>query len=202
LRNWLLTQDAFDGLLAHFDEDRGRAAEEYELTRAALVRLFRYRGCNSPHELADETIDRVARKLAEGTIVPRQELVNYFYGVARNVLREYLRDPETGSQSTDELAPAHHPAEDPEESRRFSSERVIFERRLLCLEGCLEQLPPETRTLIVTYYEGKEGAKIKNRQRLARELEVSLNSLRIRVHRLREQLETCVSTCMRQGAPG
>ncbi|HWP43187.1 MAG TPA: hypothetical protein VNO14_08140, partial [Blastocatellia bacterium] len=78
-KEWILTHDAFSGLLAHFDEDAERAAREYEIIRAALIRLFRYRGCNSPDELADETINRVARKIEEGEVIARQELSSYFY---------------------------------------------------------------------------------------------------------------------------
>jgi RNA polymerase sigma factor (sigma-70 family) len=193
-KTWLLTHEALHGLLAQFDDDPERAAGEYELIRSELVRLFRYRGCRSPQDLADVTIDRVARKLAEGASVPRTELSNYFYGVARNVLREYLRNPEAVAPPVDESTPDQ--AENPEESSRLQDARETADARLRCLEKCLEELPPETRKLVVSYYEGTESAKIKNRQRLAGELEVSINSLRIRVHRIRERLEKCVSGCM------
>jgi RNA polymerase sigma factor (sigma-70 family) len=195
-KEWVLTHDAFSRLLAHFDEETGRAAEEYEITRAELIRLFRYRGCNSPCELADEVINRVARKIEEGEIIPRRELTNYFYGVARNVLREHLRDPQSSASAIDELSPSDHPSEDPEELMELYDARSDAETRLACLEVCLEKLPPETRRLVVSYYEGEEGAKIVNRQRLAEEMGVSLNSLRIRLHRLREKLEKCVSECL------
>jgi RNA polymerase sigma factor (sigma-70 family) len=195
-KEWILTQTAFDKLLAHFDEDTERAAEEYEITRAELIRLFRYRGCASPFELADETINRVARKIEGGEIIPRDELSNYFYGVARNVLREHLRNPGSSASTIEELSPSDHPSEDPEELMELRSARRRSERRFQCLEKCLERLPPETRKLIVSYYEGEEGAKIENRRRLAEQMGVSVNTLRIRLHRLREKLEKCVSGCM------
>jgi RNA polymerase sigma factor (sigma-70 family) len=196
LKTSFLTHDSFHALLAHFDADRDRAAEEYELARAQLASLFRYRGCAVPFELADETINRVARKLAEGVVVPRDELLNYFYGVARNVLREYLRKPEMAASPVDDLPPSLHPSEDPEEAERIRDEVDLSEARLRCLEGCLDRLPAETRRLVVSYYEGKEAAKIRNRRQLAEELGVSANSLRIRVHRIREKLEACVSECI------
>src|SRR5262245_16520029 len=173
----VLTRDAFHALLALFDENPDRAAEEYELIRAELIRLFRYRGCPSPQDLSDETINRVARKVAQGEIIPRSELPNYFYGVARNVLREYLRHPERTAASADELTQSHHPVEDPDESRRLGEARRRSENRHRCLEECLQKLPPETRALIVSYYEGEERTKIENRQRLAEQMSVSLNSL-------------------------
>lgn len=195
-KEWVLTQDALNRLLSQFDENPGRAAEEYELTRSRLVRLFRYRGCSSPFELADETIDRVARKIAEGEIIPRPELQSYFYGVARNVLREHLRNPGSSDQPLDELALSEHPFEDPRELVELDSSHRDSERRLRCLEECLGRLPADTGELIISYYEGEEGMKIKNRRRLAQRLGISVNSLRIRLHRTRQKLEECVARCM------
>lgn len=196
-KEWVLTRDALDALLARFDESLDRAAEEYELTRARLVRLFRYRGCSSPYELADETVDRVARKVAEGEEIPRHELQNYFYGVARNVLREHLRNPAAFALPIDELPHSEHPSEDPDESSEADQAQQESERRLRCLEGCLRNVPADTRRLIISYYEGEEGAKIKNRRSLADGLGISVNSLRIRLHRTRQKLEQCVSECMK-----
>ena len=195
-KEWTLTLDAFNALLAHFDEDAERAAEKYELTRAELIRLFRYRGCNSFNELADETINRVARKIEEGEIIPPQELTAYFYGVARNVLREYQRNPESSAPALEDLSPSAHPSEDPEKLMEIRDARRRSDRRFQCFEKCVKHLPPETRSLVVSYYEGEEGVKIKNRQRLAREMGVTVNSLRIRLHRIREKLEKCVSGCI------
>ena len=195
-KDWTLTGDAFNGLLAHFDEDAERAAEKYELARAELIRLFRYRGCNSFNELADETINRVTRKIEEGEIIPAQELTAYFYGVARNVLREYQRNPESSAAAIEELSPSDHPSENPEKLIEVRDSRVRSERRFQCFEECMRNLPPETRRLIVSYYEGEEGVKIKNRRALAEEMGISLNSLRIRLHRVREKLEKCASDCL------
>ncbi|MCI0488634.1 MAG: sigma-70 family RNA polymerase sigma factor [Blastocatellia bacterium] len=194
-KEWILTRDAFNGLLAHFDEDAERAAEKYELARAELIRLFRYRGCNSFDELADETINRVARKIEEGELISRQELTAYFYGVARNVLREHQRNPESSAATIEELSPSAHPSEDPEKLMEMRETQRASERRFQCFEKCIGNLPPETRSLIVSYYEGEEGVKIKNRQRLAREVGITVNGLRIRLHRIREKLERCVSEC-------
>lgn len=201
-KEWVLTQDALNGLLARFDANPDCAAAEYELTRARLVRLFRYRGSSSPHELADETVDRVARKIAEGEIIPQDELQNYFYGVARNVLRESLREPGSAARPIDELPPSDHPYEDPEESMELDHSQRASSRRLHCLEECLGSLSADTRRLIIAYYEGEEGVKIRNRRRLSEGLGVSVNSLRIRLHRVRQKLEECVTKCMNYDEEG
>jgi RNA polymerase sigma factor (sigma-70 family) len=195
-KEWIVTEAAFNKLLARFDDDAERAAEEYETTRAQLARLFRYRGCGSPFELTDEVINRVARKIEEGEVIPRKELSNYFYGVARNVLREYLRNPDSSAFPIDELSPSDHPSVHPDELMVLREAQYKSELRSKCLEKCLEELRPESRKLIISYYEGEESAKIKNRSLLAEQMGVSLNSLRIRLHRIRQKLEKCVSGCM------
>jgi DNA-directed RNA polymerase specialized sigma24 family protein len=86
---WVITQDAFDLLLRKLDEDRDRAGERYEAARRKLVKFFELRGSDAPEEHADETLNRVARKLAEGE---RIENVNaYLLGVARLVLKEVFK---------------------------------------------------------------------------------------------------------------
>ncbi|MBL8114745.1 MAG: hypothetical protein JNK60_17825, partial [Acidobacteria bacterium] len=47
--------------------------------------------------------------------------------------------------------------------------------------------------LLLRYYQGDGASRIENRKALADELHVPMNALRIRVHRLRERLERCVT---------
>lgn len=49
---------------------------------------------------------------------------------------------------------------------------------------------------MLSYYEGKQGARIANRKRIAEELGMPMNGLRIRVHRVREKLEMCLINCL------
>lgn len=81
-KEWVLTREAFDKLLACLDRDRERAAEKYEEIRNALITFFEHRGCLSPQEYADETINRVARRLSEGKEIYANNAASYFYGVA------------------------------------------------------------------------------------------------------------------------
>ena len=48
------------------------------------------------------------------------------------------------------------------------------------------------------YYEGEKQAKITNRRRLAEELGITLDALRIRAHRIRRELRKCVVHCLEQ----
>jgi hypothetical protein len=53
----------------------------------------------------------------------------------------------------------------------------------------MSELPANERHLILAYYQGRHGEAIETRQRLAKQLGIANNALRIRVHRIRRKLE-------------
>ena len=193
---WELTGAAFERLLSHFDADRERAGEKYELVRRKLMAFFEARGSESPADHTDETIDRAARKIAEGERI--EDINKYLYGVARLLLLELGRARERGPLPLDSVPPpGTRPDGEREEEERERAER---ERRFECFEGCLGKLTPESREFILSYYKEEKGAKIKGRKRQAGDLGVSLNALRLRASRIRSALERCVSACLGGGA--
>lgn len=189
-----LTREGLEALLAYLDPDRERAGEKYERIRRRLVKLFECRGIPLPEESADETIDRVARRLAAGEQIHAAEPGAYFYGVARNVLRElWARQRE---QRTAPEVVATSPPPDLEDDPEGA------ESRAACLGKCLATLPSETRKLVVEYYRQGGGArKISGRKDLAAKMGISINTLWVRAHRARGRLERCVRECLdREGA--
>ena len=66
------------------------------------------------------------------------------------------------------------------------------------LEECMGQLRPEERKLILDYYQEEKQAKIDHRKKLAEGLGIGLNTLRIRVYRLRARLQECVEQLMKR----
>ena len=66
------------------------------------------------------------------------------------------------------------------------------------LRHCLDSLLPDQRELVVSYYQGEKKTKIKNRQKLSDRLNVTLNTPRMRVLRIRAQLEACVEECLKK----
>ena len=86
---WALTQGAFDLLLAQLDADRQQAGTKYEALRRKLVKFFQWRGCSFSEDLADDTINRVARNLEAGENI--RHLTAYCVGIARHVFLESLR---------------------------------------------------------------------------------------------------------------
>ena len=172
----------------------------YELMRARLIKFFEFRKCEIAHDLTDETINRVARRISEGEIIPSNSLSAYFYGVARNVLKEHRNSPEKNAYSIDLLESSHHPLVNPLETNRLRSEKNLLEQLLECLDSCVRKLPDKEQEIILVYYEGEYGAKIENRRKIARVFGMNINNLRIRVFRIREKLERCVQLCRKKAA--
>jgi DNA-directed RNA polymerase specialized sigma24 family protein len=181
-----LTAESFDRLLAQLDPDRERAGELYETIRRKLVRLFEWRGCISPEDLADETINRVARRLAEGVELRSNDPYGYFCGVAHLLYKEVLR---RAAREHRAIESGHWP------SPALTEDDEPSDPRLESLRRCLQRLPPDQRDLVLRYYQGKNDQgdhNIRARQALASDLGVPMNALRIRVHRARRKLESCV----------
>src|SRR5262249_25577078 len=110
---------------------------------------------------------------------------NYCVGVARMLLKETLKEQRKQSELGDMPVTIGNDSESAEKS----------ELQLQCFDGCLDKLPIETRMLVMEYYELRKQAKIDRRKELAEELGIPVNALRIRIHRIRAQLEECVIHC-------
>ena len=182
---WSLTPEAFEKLLNAFSADRDEAGVQYEIMRRKLVRFFEWRKVESADEYADETINRVARRIEEGEVI--ENLNGYFYGVARMVYLEALKEQERAAVSIDD---------DPHIRDKKAPEPTESEPRVVCFDQCLDSLPADNRRLIVNYYQEERRAKIELRQELADSLQIPLNALRIRAHRIRMRLEQCITQCM------
>lgn len=175
-----ITKDSFDALLEWLDPDRDNAARQYELIRGGLVRMFVSNGLTDAEHYADETVDRVIKRLPEIRAEYVNEPVRYFHGVARNVLREAHRRKEV---ATDVLP-------------QSKSWRAFDNDLAECLRKCLQTLPADKHDLIYDYhvYDGHE--KIDSHREMATELAISVGALRTRAHHVRVTLERCVQQCM------
>ena len=195
-RHGTLTREGFDKLLTRLGPNREAAAQQYERIRGRLTNLFEYRGCSSPEDYADITINCAAKKISEGTEIYSADPLSFFMGIARNILQEYWEQLPGRAASLEDLSDAEHPSEDPALSWRREEDLLRSESELKCLEQCLEDIPTESRDLIVGYYVGEKSQKIKNRKLLAAQWDVTPSNLRLRAFRLREKLESCVRACL------
>jgi len=191
-KEWVLTQDAFDTLLSWLDPDRDRAGTKYEAIRLRLIKIFTCRGCWEAEEMADETINRVVSRVADIIGQYKEDPALYFYGVAQKINLEYARKTK------------HRYAEVPvDESPNLPlpNPTVIADDaqpEYECLERCLNHLPADNRRLVLEYYQLERKAKIDHRKRLADELGIAVNALRIRAYRIRQALEECVHRCLEE----
>lgn len=181
-----LTPEEFEALLKQLHPDREKAAERYEDIRRRLIRLFEWRRCASPEDLADETINRAARRMAEGVELRSSDPYGYFCGIAHLLYKENLRRAirEQKVLESGEWSPASVEEED-----------ETSDRRLECLRQCLSLLPPDQRDLVLRYHQGENN--IRNRKTLSEQMGIPMNALRIRVHRVRRKLEDCVQDCLK-----
>jgi DNA-directed RNA polymerase specialized sigma24 family protein len=191
-KKWTLTPVAFDALLSWLDANRERAGERYEEIRSGLIRGFRKHGCPMPEELADETINRVAKRVPDIVATYVGDPGRYFYGVAHNVHMEYLRRPVFVSLPETELRLKDVPP--PPEP--LNGIEPVYE----CLKGCMEQLTSRNREMILQYYQGERQVKIRLRKELAERLGIKLANLRLQAQRVRTGLKKCIQNCLERKA--
>lgn len=180
MKREILNQDNFDSLLKWLDPNREKAGEKYETIRNGLINMFEYKGCISAEELADETIDRVAKRVEEIAGSYTGDPARYFYGVARRVYLEYLKRRQTVELPAILKAPQ---ADDTEQQYE-------------CLDQCMQSLTDSNRSLILQYYSERKQAKIDSRRSIRQMLNLKPSALRVRVFRIRATLEKCVLECL------
>jgi RNA polymerase sigma factor (sigma-70 family) len=174
----VLEQDEFDQLLDWLDPDPQQAGLTYEKIRRRLISILASRGCICAEELADEIIDRVARRVVDIRDAYVGEKAIYFLGVMNNVHHEYLKRPT--------MPRPPEPADDAEAKEKTHQ----------CLERCLATLTNNSRQMIERYYAEDKQAKIDLRKRIAEEFGISPNTLRLRALRIREKLQACIEQCL------
>ncbi len=182
---WSLSANAFESLLAALCPERDAAAGRYLEVHRNLVRFFEWRGCSTPEEYADETLNRCARKIEEGDEI--RDVASYSVGIARMLLLEMGRERET--HSLDQAPEPRTLPVDPEPEA---------ERRTDCLRQSLAQLSPGNRDLILHYYRGDKREKIRNRESLGELFSIPANVLRMRALRVRESLRAWVEECLQR----
>ena len=179
-----LTAEAFGKFLRWLSEDDEKAVLEYQSIRAKLVRYFIHKGCSDPDDLFDKTIDVVVRKIdaLEGYSSP----LAYCFGVAKNIWRQDVREHKLTSLE-DKVALPTKP------------DQQVHEQQLKCLERCMNKLSANDRDLLVQYHQEQGHEKIELRKQLADGLG-GVNSLRIRMCRIRRNLRLCIAACLDQSS--
>lgn len=174
-------QEEFDRFLRWLNPDRELAGKRYELIRRKLIVIFTANRKQQPEKMADDCIDIVIRKLPEIAATYQGEPEFYFLGVARMMSKK--RNPDLVDIDGNDFPDS---APDPPET----------EKQHACLEKCLDQIGADRRNLVLEFSRYKGQSKIDHHAALARELGITVNALRIRAHRIRKDLEACVTQCL------
>ncbi|MEP6945754.1 MAG: hypothetical protein ABJA02_07545 [Acidobacteriota bacterium] len=191
-KNWSITSTAFQGLLEWLDEGNDSGGQKYLEIRRRLVGYFDRRNCLTPDEMADETLNRIARRLEEQGKIESETPAKYCYITARFILLEYFRGKDRAEVSLESV----QTKADLTSGSNNIEENAIREKMLDCLEHCTNQLEEVSRNIITKYYYGTASLKIKNRNALAQQMGISTNALSIRACRIRCKLEICVGKCV------
>jgi DNA-directed RNA polymerase specialized sigma24 family protein len=156
-------------------------AGAYEQLRLRLVTYFRLRFPVEAEALADEAIDRLARRLGDGTQI--ENPASYALGIARFLVME------TAARQRKE----GHAAREAMQEIAIQLPDAELDSALPALRTCLGCLDAESAGLILEYYAVDRGAaRIERRQQIAGRLGMTLNALRNRALRTRIALEKCV----------
>ena len=140
---------------------------EFQALHGKLCRFFEWNRCQSPEDLSQEAILRGLKRMAEGQENYAENPQSYFFGIARNIVREERKKPQM--QSTGE-----------EDCPDRIDQLGALQWRIL-LRECLEQLDTRDRDLLVGYI--LDGA-----EKAARACGITPNALRIRVSRIRRKI--------------
>jgi DNA-directed RNA polymerase specialized sigma24 family protein len=180
----------FAALLQFLSRQGERGETVYERLRARLIAFLRMHLPAQADELADLTLDRLARRIHGGTAI--QNVHSYALGIARLVLLEararFQRD-RSGFEEAAYLQQTEAGAVDTLNPDREALDREAIDA---ALSGCLERLGSAASALILEYYANSGATRIEARRLLAERLGLSINALRNRALRLRAALETCV----------
>ncbi len=170
-----------DKLLSWLNTDRNLAGEEYETIRKRLIKIFVVRGSRSAEELTDTVFERVTNKVFEVSETYNGDPALYFYGVAHLVFLESLKRPKF--------------VDLPENSSKMLETSLDDEMETTfdLLEKCLSHLESKDRDLILAYYENEKRTKIEHRRAIAKNLGMSIDTLRTKVCRIRTTLRECVT---------
>ncbi|MDQ3012203.1 MAG: sigma-70 family RNA polymerase sigma factor, partial [Acidobacteriota bacterium] len=183
---WSVTKDAFERLLNWLDADREQAALKYESLRRRLIEYFAKRQCAAAEDLTDEVLNCVVDHLNKRTSLLLDKPLPYIFGIARNIYRHYVNQQlRVDGEAEPHRLPDRHDSEESWEKEQISQ----------CLHQCLRRLKEDERQTLVLYYLKSTTARDEHRLRLAERLGCTINALRLKMMRLRDQLRSCITSC-------
>lgn len=181
-----VAKENFDKLLEWLSGNRDEAGLRFEQIRDGLIRYFRLKGCHEPELLADESMNRVIRRIDELDLKTGANPTSIFYGFANKVFLEFLRTEKNRSIQIDDTF-----------ERSFArSGHSRSDVAIDCLRECLNGLNVLDGRLIVEYYSEEKQAKFELRRQIAVQNEIAMGTLHTKIHRIKGTLRPCVERCL------
>jgi RNA polymerase sigma factor (sigma-70 family) len=178
-------EQPFNFFLSSLSSDRDTAEKKLKDIRRRLVIMLDCRGCHCSEDLAHEALVRFAHRLPKMDPPFAGDAIPYLYTVAYNLYLEYL--DKQFQPLPDDFTEIPLPDEDAVKTKEQLHE---------CLDACLDGMDQKSRELVLDYYRLDKQSKIDLRKSLAGKLDISVNALRIRLHKIRANLEKCIERCL------
>lgn len=204
---WQLDDVSLAALVRALGPDTEQAGRRYASLRERLVRFFEWNRVPIADELADETLDRLARRLGRTETAATNENTNdlspaeaverpeeFAAGIARLVLYEQRRRQIRAEQAFESIE--RESAIDLVLAQTENSQHA--EELSAVLDACMAELTREQRELIGRYYNVNGRTMIDARKLLAQEMGISINALRNRALRIRAELENRMRSRLRE----
>lgn len=191
------TEEVFRKFLSWLDEGVDSDGQRYLDVRRRLELYFDRKNCVAPGELADETLNRVARKLEENGEITDVAPLRYCYITAKYVFFETL--------GSEKRSPFYRPLTNSNSGNLSGQSAALLkagpatdqkEKIAACLKSNLKTLPTADQDLIVDYYSGRQRGRVERRTAQAARLGLTENALSDRAYRVRQKLEECVQMCV------
>lgn len=170
----------FDALLRALDADTEAAGVAYRQLHQRLIHFFRLNNASDPEAMADEALDRLARRIGELQAEDIGSPQAFALGIGRHLLQEDRRRHRRESEAASEWAAlalandGHH------------------EELLQALDHCMAVMREDQQQLLRSYYQWTGRQKIEHHRQLAERLGLTLNAMRNRLMRARAELDKCI----------
>ena len=186
-KNTEITGEDFKNLLGCFSSDTEEAARKYEEIRRGLIDFFYYRGATDGESLADETINRVAKKLPTANFSENFKPAAYFYSFAAKIHLEDRRERLKIAVNIEEIESLAGPDNKLDEKDSAGA---------VCLEKCLAEHSPDESKILLRYYGFERNERTQARRSLAEENRINIGLLHTKISRLKKTLRGCLKKCL------
>lgn len=177
-----LNRQQLEALLNWLHTDTEKTGQIYNKILNRLHKYFTCNGCRHSEDCTTVVMNRIAKKINEGEKIEK-EPVAFALGFARLVLHEYWR----WQKNSPEIAKP----EIPEPPIVDEQENPGREK---CWEKCLKTFPYEKIKLLKDYL----SANRKQKFEIAKNLNTTIESLRVKISRIKEALKKCEGDCLRE----